>query len=345
MDAIIGWDMGGAHLKAARLESGRIVAATQVPCPLWLGLHHAADALARARVAVGDAPIHAITMTGELADIFPSRAAGVAALAERFGAVLIPSEVLIYGGRAGFLKPENAADHVDDVASANWHATAAFVGAHEPNALFADMGSTTTDLIPLVAGEVVAEGYTDRGRLATGELVYTGLTRSFLMSICTRVPFRGRWIPLMNEYFANMADIYRVLGEIDESADQHDTADNRGKTREYSLARLARMTGRDAADASDGEWTALAQWFAESQLRMVEDAARLLISRGILAEGAPVVGAGAGRHILQRLAARLGRSFRSFDSYLDITPRARAWTSTCAPAVAVAHLAGRLGLG
>ena len=36
--ALIGWDIGGAHLKAARWEEGRIVATTQVAAPLRLGL-------------------------------------------------------------------------------------------------------------------------------------------------------------------------------------------------------------------------------------------------------------------------------------------------------------------
>ena len=33
-----GWDIGGAHLKAARLEGGRIVKVVQIASPLWLGM-------------------------------------------------------------------------------------------------------------------------------------------------------------------------------------------------------------------------------------------------------------------------------------------------------------------
>ena len=36
--AVIGWDVGGAHLKGARVEDGRVVAAVQIACPLWQGL-------------------------------------------------------------------------------------------------------------------------------------------------------------------------------------------------------------------------------------------------------------------------------------------------------------------
>ena len=37
---IIGWDVGGAHLKAALLgPDGALQQVLQVPCPLWRGLH------------------------------------------------------------------------------------------------------------------------------------------------------------------------------------------------------------------------------------------------------------------------------------------------------------------
>jgi len=36
---IIGWDIGGAHVKAAAVNSaGEIIAIYQQPCPLWKGL-------------------------------------------------------------------------------------------------------------------------------------------------------------------------------------------------------------------------------------------------------------------------------------------------------------------
>ena len=74
MDAVIGWDIGGAHVKAARVLAGRVAAAVQVPCPLWLGLDRlptgAGGGAARASARHA---LHAATMTGELADAFASR--------------------------------------------------------------------------------------------------------------------------------------------------------------------------------------------------------------------------------------------------------------------------------
>ena len=40
-DIVLGWDLGGAHLKAAAVaRSGKVVWVRQLPCPLWLGLEH-----------------------------------------------------------------------------------------------------------------------------------------------------------------------------------------------------------------------------------------------------------------------------------------------------------------
>ncbi|TJW40902.1 MAG: hypothetical protein E5X65_39005, partial [Mesorhizobium sp.] len=72
------------------------------------------------------ADLNAFTMTGELADIFPSRDAGVAALLDEISA-RVPGENLIYAGPSGFVGAEQAARLSGDVASANWHATASLV--------------------------------------------------------------------------------------------------------------------------------------------------------------------------------------------------------------------------
>ena len=91
MVAVIGWDIGGAHLKAARIEAGRVVAARQIPAPLWLGLDRLEAAIAEMRRDLGPARRHGVTMTGELADIFPNRATGVAQLSGLITATLAPA--------------------------------------------------------------------------------------------------------------------------------------------------------------------------------------------------------------------------------------------------------------
>ena len=205
------------------------------------------------------------------------------------------------------------------------------------DALFVDIGSTTTDIIPVVAGEVAAIGYSDAERLASGELLYTGMTRSFVMALASRAPFRGAWTPLMNEYFANSADVHRILGDLPDGADKMATADGREKTVEASRERLARMIGREAHEGADPEWEGLAAWFAEAQIRQIADAAALRLSRNDVAAAAPVVAAGVGESLAADVARRLRRPCVGFSSLIG----AAAEASHCAPAVAVALLAAQ----
>jgi probable H4MPT-linked C1 transfer pathway protein len=339
MRNIIGWDVGGAHLKAARVENGVITQAAQIPCPLWRGLDELDRAFTDAETAIGRAPLNAITMTGELCDAFATRADGVVGLAANMVRLLSPGRALFYAGHSGFAGDSEVVDRAIEIASANWHASAALTGMRARAALFIDMGSTTTDIIPVADARPASLGYTDAERLAHGELVYLGIARSFLMSGPKLVPFAGRWTPLMNEWFATMADVHRILGQLPEDADMMDAADGREKTAAASRARLARMIGRDSSEADDAAWEALARFFAEAQLRDIMDAAVLVLSRSLLGSSAPVVGAGAGRGVIRELAARIGRTFIAFDDLIEAVPEARSKACDCAPASAVALLA------
>jgi probable H4MPT-linked C1 transfer pathway protein len=205
------------------------------------------------------------------------------------------------------------------------------------------MGSTTTDIVPILGGKVAARATTDAERLAAGELVYTGATRTFLMALAQRVPYRGAWTPIMNEYFASMADVYRVLGTLPDGADLHAAADGREKTATASAARLARMIGRDVSEAEDWEWQAVAGAFAEAQLRALQDGARQVLSGFRFAADAPVVAAGTGRFVVEQLALRLNRPCVPWEAGLPAGIEIGREVSACAPAVAVALLASDQG--
>lgn len=337
MSSVIGWDVGGVHLKAVRADDGRIVKAAQYASPLRNGTDLLQKALARAHSEMGRADCNVITMTGELADTFPTRAEGVErliALAEsELGAVSV------YAGRAGYVRAEDASAHVIDIASANWHACATLIARKHTDALLVDLGSTTTDVVPIAAGRVAARGYTDAERLAAGELVYTGLVRGFVMATANRAPLRGMWTPLINENFATMADVHRILGTLPEGVDLMMTADGREKTVEASRVRLARMLGSDAADASDGAWLLLARWFAEAQIRAIVDAASLVLSNNAAVPAPPVIACGIGLMAVKEIARRLGCAYARFDQLLDVAPEMHTAVCHCAPAAALAVLA------
>ena len=338
MRTAVGWDIGGVHLKAARAHDGCVVDAVQIASPLRLGVDALVRAFAQAAARMGRPDCHVVTMTGELADTFESRARGVETLAALAARQLAGAPMLIYAGPLGLVPAERAGAHVQEVASANWHASASLVGASCGAALFADMGSTTTDLVPVVGGAVAAHGYTDTERLASGELVYTGLVRTPLMAVAPRAPWNGRMTPLINENFATMADVYRVLETLPDGVDQMASADGRAKTKDASRARLARMVGCDAADADEAAWSALARWFAEAQIRAISEAAMLVLSHNALPAAAPVVGSGIGETVLREVTRRLGRTYAGLDTLISVESSARAATLQCAPAAALAIL-------
>jgi probable H4MPT-linked C1 transfer pathway protein len=225
---------------------------------------------------------------------------------------------------------------VQAIGSANFHASARLAGTKISAALLIDMGSTTTDLVPITKGRPSSLGTTDADRLGHGELVYTGLTRTFLMAGPKLVPFYGKWTGLMNEWFADMADVHRILGQLPDRADTMEPPDGREKTIAASRARLARMIGRDASEAEDAAWDRLARFFAEAQMHEIMDAAALILSRGLLPGDAPMIGAGVGRGLIRHLADRLFRPFVDFDDLIDAQPQIRDKASDCAAACAIA---------
>jgi probable H4MPT-linked C1 transfer pathway protein len=338
MTSVIGWDIGGAHLKAARAEGGKIVGATQIVCTPHHGLAHLEQAIREALARLGPADAHRVTMTAELSDAFESRARGVAMIAAIVARQIGAPAIAFYAGARGFVSRAEIADAAADIASANWRASAEWVARHCANALFIDMGSTTTDLVPIRAGVVAARGASDAERLALGELAYAGFTRGSPLAYASLAPLAGRWTPLVNEAFATMADVRRLLADPPDDADQMPTADGRPKTIEASQARLARLAGRDRAELSGEQWRDFAAFLARAQLRVIEDQIAILMSREAIAQDAPIVGAGVGRAVLAKLARTQERAYRDFDEFIDAAPRLKRAAGDCAPAAAIALL-------
>jgi probable H4MPT-linked C1 transfer pathway protein len=205
--------------------------------------------------------------------------------------------------------------------------------------LLIDIGSTTTDIIPVANGRVVARASTDAGRLATGELVYQGVVRTPLCGIAQRIEFGGAAVNVMNEWFATTADVYRLTGELAPHYDLYPSADNGPKNELASRRRLARMIGRDAHEASPAEWRALAQRWRELQLREIgANLTRVTAAHPELAT-APLVGAGCGRFLVAALAREEARGYMDFGTLAGGAADQSDWAATCAPSVAVGLLA------
>jgi len=338
----VGWDIGGAHVKAAVINAqGELLAVYQQPCPLWKGLEHLQLAV-RAILIEISVPVdcHAITMTGELVDLFLDRDDGVKQIINTLQALLAGKCCYIYAGLAGFIPAEHVeAQHYSVIASANWLASAGYAAQKLASGLFVDIGSTTTDILLLKEGYVQAQGYSDYQRLISKELVYTGIVRTAVMAVAQTAQDQGQDIGIMAEYFATMADVYRVTGELDEAHDQTETADGAEKTLIASARRLSRLLGSDFVVEELPRWKAFADNIREQQLQKILQASLYRLQSADLGLQQPLIGAGVGRFLVKELAQRLDQPYIDFS---DLLPNAVIQTglsaADCAPAVAVACL-------
>ena len=161
------------------------------------------------------------------------------------------------------------------------------------------------------------------------------------MAVAQAAPVAGAWRGMMAEYFATMADVHRLAGDLPRGADLMPTADNRSRSAADSARRLARMVGADAKAHPRRIWIDLARFLATQQLVQLERAARRVMAESGLGSAAPVIGAGVGRFLVKRLAAKLGRPYRDAGTILSAPAGLREGVARCLPAVAFAALSAR----
>ena len=269
-------DIGGANLKAADGQGY----AQSYAFALW----REPQALAQhIRTAISEAPPAdhlAVTMTGELADCFDSKADGIRFIlqAVNTGSGNRHTRVYLVDGR--LVAPQAALNMPHLAAAANWHALARFAGKFAPvgAALLIDVGSTTCDVIPLVDGKPIAQGETDTQRLLTGELVYTGVERSPVCGVADFVPYRGQACPVVHELFSTMRDVYLLLDKLAENPADTLTADGRPATKAAARTRLGRMIAADADEFNHRDAVAAAQSLADAQTARLASAITKVIA-------------------------------------------------------------------
>jgi len=344
---VIGWDIGGAHVKVALLRHGQVHDVAQWPCPLWQGTAFLERVLEEARQRWPSLAnnAHAVTMTGEMVDLFADRADGVRRIAALLAGALPAPQ--FFAGDAGWCDAGTAAAQWPHIASANWLATARHTALvfEDGEGVLVDIGSTTTDLIAFRRGQVLTKSRSDAQRLARGELVYHGVVRTPLCALARRIAWRGEDLNVMNEFFATSADVYRLTGELDAAHDQQASADNTAKDRPHTQARLARMIGLDARDGSDADWLAFAQAWRSQQVAELRGQLERVIAEHRLVANALIVNAGCGDFLAPALTPAGWRRTAYGSAVARIAPQAAAgtaaWAQVCAPSVAVAALFAR----
>ncbi|GAB4244169.1 MAG: hydantoinase/oxoprolinase family protein [Thermoleophilia bacterium] len=341
---IAGWDVGGAQVKAARVVWGtggiEDVRIAVRPFEIWREPDDLPSVLAEVehKLGIQGAQAAAVTMTAELSDAFRTKREGVLFVLDAMEQALPRTPLHLLSITGDFVPAESARRRPLDFAATNWVASALFVAEHHPECVLIDVGSTTTDIIPIRGGEIVAEGRTDLARLASGELIYTGVLRTNPNTLAGTVPVRGRMCRVSAEYFAVMADVYILLGRLSSEEYTCATPDGRGTSREAAAERLARLVCADGEMLNDEDILKVAVYLYEKQLQQISEGLLQVLSRFDDAYDAPMVVAGTGSFLALEVGRRLG---------CEVLEAGRTWPgvgSTVLPASAAACLlAQRLG--
>lgn len=291
MSRVLGLDVGGAFLKAA-LSDG---VARTLPFALWREPQRLHERLLK--LAEGwDFDSVSLTMTAELCDCFPKKSEGVIS-------ILTAVESAFPGRRLETWTLDARLAHADEVrarplvaAAANWLALATWAGRLAPHgtAVLIDIGSTTTDIVPLRDGRPVPNEFTDAGRMRYGELIYTGVRRTPLCAIAG--------FSVMAELFATTLDVYLYLGLVKPDPTDFNTADGRPADREHARARLARILGGDLESADESSIAELCHEVHNRQRDFISSRA----SRTLDGDGsATVITSGSGEFLAKEVAASL----------------------------------------
>ncbi len=319
---VLGLDIGGANIKAATSDGDCV----SVAFAIWknkTGLLQELKQLSLTAVTQPD--LVALTMTAELADCFESKAEGVEFIITTVAEAFPDSVVRVWLTSGEFAEPHDAIELPQLVAAANWHALATWAGRAVPvgPALLIDVGSTTTDVIPLLNGIPCPQGLTDLQRLAYSELVYTGVRRTPICAIVQHVPLLDESqtndvnsadtlpIPVAAELFATSLDIHLINGDIAADPQDFNSADNRPATQEAAMNRLAHVVCCDRDEISDVQLSFIAQHIADQQVAQMGSA---VIDRlryvSDLAGGTPdsvqILLSGSGDWLAEKVIAKCG---------------------------------------
>ena len=348
----VGWDIGGVHTKVALVSAGQIVCVREEPFELQRDpgalvsllrrLAHDVGALAAGSdtaseaapeadsEAASEVTAHAVTLTAELSQMFRTKRDGVAFVVDAVETAFPGAPVSVFTVDGGFTSPAEAKARPLSVAAANWMATARIVAQRYADALLVDIGSTTTDIIPVVGGQVVARGHTDLERLASGELVYTGAVRTPIEAVVQQVTVRGRRVGVSAESFALVGDVHVWRGDLHEDDYSAPTPDGRARSREACGERLLRVVCADRDMLGEQDISAIADDVAAAQVGQIAAAMRRVANRQPGSCCAVVTGRGA--FLGAAAARRAGIDVSALEAEIG------ADAARSAPAVAVALL-------
>jgi probable H4MPT-linked C1 transfer pathway protein len=323
MTAVLGLDIGGANLKAAHTSGF----AFSVPFALWKDPGLLPHALRKLVHEVPPADVLALTTTGELCDCFESKRQGVQAILDAVESVW-RGPIRVWRNDGCFVDAAAARESALQVAAANWLALATFAGPLAPGGagLLIDVGSTTTDIVPLLGGRPIPQGRTDVERLRCQELVYTGVRRT---PLCALLDGEGA-----AELFATTLDVYLILDCLVLPCTDRNTADGRPPTKANAHARLARMLCADLETSTETERLELAERIMARQIQLLQAAVTRVVER-LPSPPLAVIFAGEGEFLAERAVRSLPQLSSCRTVHLSVKLHAMISQAACAYAVAM----------
>jgi (4-(4-[2-(gamma-L-glutamylamino)ethyl]phenoxymethyl)furan-2-yl)methanamine synthase len=335
---IVGWDIGGVNIKASRVlwRAGAVVESRTAvrPFEIWRALENLPSVLGRIgeELDIRATTAMALTMTAELADAFRTKREGVLAILDAMSRVFpdVPIHPLSLDGC--FVPIAEARERPLDFAANNWLASGLYLARRHPFCLLMDVGSTTTDIIPIREGRVVCTGRTDMERLTSGELIYSGILRTNPNTIAGQVPVNGRMCRTAAELFTLMADVHLLSGNISPEDYTCPTADGRTKSSGDARERLTRLVCADGEMLNEEQTLKLAKYLFEKQVQQLTEALCQVLSRLEDGYDLPLVAAGAGAFLVHQVGLRLGLRV------LDLLEEGGVEAATAFPARAAACL-------
>ncbi len=332
--SVLGFDIGGANLKAANTEGLCI----SRPFAIWKTPDKLAAELRVLDNSLPGANALAVTMTAELADCYETKAEGVTRILAAVQEVAGSRPVHVWATSGKFITPAEAISQPLAAAASNWQALATWAvrWTNGSPALLMDIGTTTTDLIPIDAGRSATIGMTDATRMSAGELIYTGVRRTPLCAIAPATPIRDTEYRLAAEWFATTLDVYLWLGDIPEDHTDTETANGRPATKHAAHDRLARQLCCDRTELDAEAITQVAQHLAHCQATDISLALDQVLHHRVQRQ--TVIVSGSGSFLARRLAARHPRlrEARIIDLSEQLSGDLAA--AACAYAVAVLSL-------
>lgn len=303
---VLGLDIGGAHVKSALYVTGaeRLPRRGISPFEIFRERERLPALLGKIRGKTRPDAV-ALTMTGELSDVFRTRREGARWIVRTARDAMRPLQLRIVTVDGALVDSSKAMRDWESVASANWAAVARWVSRRVRNCLVVDIGSTTTDILPVRNGEPAVKGKTDLQRLETGELLYTGCLRTNAAFVLPEVVVGGMSIRTCPEHFAIMGDIHLYLGDIAPSDYTAPTPDGRAKTKKAAGERIARLVLSEAGRLGESEIKKIAAQIRRAQVERIAGAIRKVM-RACRLQDAPVMLTGAGSIYREALLGGLG---------------------------------------